>query len=228
MKTLFLNFGFFLVLGLGLFVTSCADSSDATDDTTAEEYAEEVIFRTQESINLGRLGCYELVFPVTVSFPDGSTATVNSYDELKTSLIAWRKDNPRVRTKPTFAFPYDVINSDGEVITVLDEAQQRALRIACGKDRFGEGPKGHHGKGKLCFTINFPFSVALPDSTIVTLNAKEDRKLLHEAVRKFRAENPGVRVHPTLVYPISVTMEDGTIVTVLSAEELRNLKNSCD
>jgi hypothetical protein len=228
MKTSFFKFQWFFILVLGLFVVSCSESNDSADDATTDEYAEEVIFRTQEAINAGRLGCYELVFPVTLNFPDGSSAEIDSYETLKSTIKTWRKDNPRVRTRPSFAFPFDVITSEGEVITVVDEAQQRTLRIECGKNNFGNhGPKGH-GKGKLCFKINFPFSVSLPDSTVVTLNAKEDRRLLHDAIKAFKEANPGVRVHPTLVFPISVTMEDGTIVTVNNKEELKALKDSCD
>ncbi|MBK8626869.1 MAG: hypothetical protein IPN86_15280 [Saprospiraceae bacterium] len=229
MKTSFLRFQWLFILVLGLFVVSCTDSSESVDDTTADAYAEEVILRTQESINLGKLGCYELVFPVTLVFPDGSTAEIDSYETLKSAIKTWRKENPRVRTRPSFAFPYDVITSEGEIITVVDEAQQKALRVACGKDNFGNlDPKGHHGKGKLCFKINFPFSVSLPDSTIVTLTSKDDRSLLHEAIKAYKEANPGVRVHPTLVFPIEVTMEDGTVVTVNSKEELKALKDSCN
>jgi hypothetical protein len=228
MKTSLVKFQLLLILILGLSITSCNDNADTTDDATAEAYAEEVIFRTQEGTNMGRFGCYELVFPITINFPDGSNAEVTSYEVLKSTVKDWRKNNPRVRTRPSIAFPYDIISADGEVITVTDEAQQRELKIACGKDFFGNhGPKGHDGRGKLCFKVNFPFSVALPDSTVITLNSKEDRKLLHDAIKAFKEANPNVRVHPELVFPISVTMEDGTIVTVNSKEELRSLKDSC-
>lgn len=229
MKTNLLNFKWLFILTLGMFLGSCTDSADNADDTDAETYAEEVVFRTQEAVNLGRFGCYELVFPITISFADGSTAEVDGYETLKSTIRAWRKENPKVRTRPSIAFPYDVVTSEGEIITVVDEVQQRALKVACGKDFFGNhGPKGHDGRGKLCFKIAFPFSVSLPDSTIVTLTSKDDRGLLHDAIKAFKEANPGVRVHPTLVFPISVTMEDGSSVTVNSKEELKALKDSCN
>jgi|JI7StandDraft_1071085.scaffolds.fasta_scaffold01618_14 hypothetical protein len=223
MKTQILKFQWLLILVAGLFITSCSDSTDTGDDASAEAYAEEVVTRTLEGANLGKAGCYELVFPVTLSFPDATTAEIASVEALKEALKTWRKENPRVRTRPSLAFPYSVINDGGEVILVENETQQRELRVACGKE-FGGHDRDKH---KSCFKINFPFSVMLPDSTVITLNAKEDRKVLHDAIKAFKAANPGVKVKPEVVFPISVTMEDGTVVTVNTKEELKALKESC-
>jgi len=228
MKTNLFKFQWLLILVMGLFMASCSENSDTTDEATADAYAEETVFRTQESTNLGRFGCYELVFPVTISFSDGSTAEVDSYETFKAAVKAWKIANPRVRTRPSIDFPYDVINADGELITVDDLAEQRELKIACGKDFFGNhGPKGHNDRPKLCFRPTFPFSVSLPDGTVITLTSKEDRKTLHDAVKAYIAANPGERVRPELVFPITVLMEDGTSVTVNSKEELKALKDSC-
>jgi len=228
MKTNFFKFQWLIIMVIGLFVTSCTENADTTDDATADAYAEETVFRTQESTNLGRFGCYELVFPVTISFPDSSTTDVDSYDAFKAAVKEWKKNNPRVRTRPSIAFPYDVINAEGELITVDDLSEQRDLKIACGRDFFGNhGPKGHNDRPKLCFRPTFPFSVSLPDNTIITLTSKEDRKILHDAIKTYLAANPGEKVRPELVFPITVKMEDGTSVVVNSKEELKALKDSC-
>ncbi|MBC7884668.1 MAG: hypothetical protein H7X99_04295 [Saprospiraceae bacterium] len=228
MKTNLVKFQWLFILALGLFGTSCSDTSDSIDDATAETYAEETVFRTQEAANLGRFGCYELVFPVTVAFPDGSTAEADSYEALKLVVKNWRKDNPRVRIRPSFAFPYEVINKDGEVITVEDATQQKELRIACGKDFFGtHGPAGHNDRPKLCFRPAFPFSIELPDGTIVTLNSKEDKRKLQLAIREWKKNNPDSTEKPELVFPLSVILEDRTTVIVNSKEELLALKESC-
>ncbi len=228
MKTHLVKFQWLMILLMGMFMASCNDNSDSTDDATAESYAEETVFRTQEAVNMGRFGCYELVFPVTLSFSDGTNVEVDSYDALKEAVKAWRQANPKVKTRPSIAFPYDVIDSEGAIITVTDLAKQKELRIACGKDFFGNhGPNGHNDRPKLCFRPTFPFSVSLPDGTIITLNSKDDKKVLHDAVKAYMAANPGVKVHPELVFPITVQLEDGTLVTVNSKEELKALKDSC-
>lgn len=228
MKSYLLKIQILLLLFVGMMITSCTDNNESINDATAESYAEETVFRSQESGNLGRFGCYELVFPVTLTFADASTQEIASYEELKAAVKEWRKSNPKVKTRPRIAFPYEVINADGEVITVDSEEAQRTLRQACPKNFFGNnGPKGHDGRPKLCFKINFPYSVTLPDGTLITLNAKEDRKLLRDAIKAFKEANMGVRFRPVLVFPISVTMEDGTVVTVESKEALKALKESC-
>lgn len=244
MKTRFLNFPLMMIFALGLFITSCTDStnfgSDISDTQDAESYAEQLVTRTVNGGALGKNGCYELVFPVTVVFPDSSTVSVESYEALKTAVKEWRTNNPDVKARPSLAFPYDVINEAGEVITVTDATVQKELRALCGKNPNGgnglggngpggNGPGGHgQGDGHSCFTINYPFSVTLPDSTIITLNSKDDQKTLHAAVKEYRKNNPGVRVHPELVFPITVTMKDGTVVTINTKEELKALKDSCN
>lgn len=228
MKTNLVKFQWLLILVMGLFMASCSESNDATDEANAETYAEETVFRTQESTNLGRFGCYELVFPVTIIFSDGTTADVDSYETFKAAVKAWKINNPRVRTRPSLEFPYDIINADGEFITVDDLAEQRELKMACAKDFFGNhGPKGHNDRPKLCFRPTFPFSVSLPDGTIITLTSKEDRKTLHDAVKAYIQSNPGEKIRPELVFPITLLMEDGSSVTVNSKDELKALKDSC-
>ncbi len=228
MKTNLFDFRWLLIVGLGFFITSCSDSTTTADDATSESYAEETVFRTQEACNMGRFGCYELVFPVTMVFPDGTTADIDSYETLKTTVKDWRKNNPKVKTRPSLAFPYAVINKDGEVISVESEVQQKELKLACGKDFFdNHNPKGHNDRPKLCFRPVFPFSVQLPNNTVITLNSKADLKKLHDAIKDFRKNNPGVKVKPELVFPVTVKLEDGTLVTVNSKEELKALKDSC-
>lgn len=228
MKTYLLNFRWLFILALGLGLGSCSESSDVADEATAETYAEETVFRTQESAKLGRFGCYELVFPVTVSFSDGTSVAVDSYETLKAAVKEWRKNNPRVRTRPTLAFPYEIINDEGEIISVTDENVQKELRQACRKDFFdNNGPNGHNHRPKICFHPVFPFSVLIPDGTIITLTAKEDRKLLHDAIKAWKESNPDSTERPELIFPLDVKLEDGTTVTVASKEELKLLKESC-
>ncbi len=223
-----LNFRWLFVLVLGLFLSSCSDSSDIADDAVAEAYAEETVFRTQESANLGRFGCYELVFPVTITFADGSSVEVDSYETLKNAVKEWRRNNPRVKTRPTLAFPYEIINKEGEYISVTDINVQRSLKLACRKDFFdNNGPNGHNNRPKICFMPAFPYSVLIPDGTVVTLTAKEDRRLLHEAIKTWKENNPDSKERPELIFPLNVLLADGTTVTVASKEELRLLKESC-
>ncbi|MEZ4909491.1 MAG: hypothetical protein R2774_01385 [Saprospiraceae bacterium] len=230
MKTGFLKLNWILVVMVGLFIASCSKETDTTSTSTeAEEYAEEVVSRNLEGGNLGRLGCYELVFPVTVDFPNGAESVeVNSFEEMVSAIKAWKEStNPDRRTRPSIAFPFDVLNKDGELITVEDETQLRELKVACKKDKF-HGGAGNHGNHHACFKIDYPFTLILPDSTEYTLNSGEDKAGLRDALKAWEKANPGVKARPELKFPITVTMADGTSVTVNSKEELKTLKESCE
>jgi hypothetical protein len=234
MKSILFKFSFLMLLFATLFTVSCTKNTDAIDEAAADAYADEVVYRTQESGNLGRKGCFELVFPVKVAFPDSSVSSeLNTYDEIKSAIREWKLANPSVKGRPALAFPYEVITEDGNMVTITSKEDEKALRESCRKNNTGHGgnggPGGHGGHGpKLCFMIEFPFSVMLPDSTVITLNAPEDRKTLHEAIKAYREAHPGENFRPELVFPVTVIMEDKTVVTVNSKEELKALKDSCN
>lgn len=217
-----------LMLIMAFTFSSCTESEEITD-AQADLFSEELVFRTQEAANLGRFGCYELVFPVTLAFPNGQNLEVASYEEMHQAFRRWKMNNPRIRTMPAIAFPYDVINEAGEVILVENLQQQRALRMECRRNFFdNNGPAGHNDRPKLCFKPVPPFTVMLPDGTTITINERGDRKALHQAIREWRKNNPDSRERPILVFPMNFRLEDGTIVTINSREELQALKESCN
>lgn len=101
-----------------------------------------------------------------------------------------------------------------------------------GGDSLGNGGHGHHGghgggggNGTPCFTLNFPITIAFPDSSQVTVNSPEE---MQNAIRTYNQNNPGgPHARPEFVFPISVTLTDGTVVVVNSREELRAIKDAC-
>lgn len=216
------------ILLFGLALISCNKEDNVTSEQNLQEYAEEVVFRTQETTNLGKFGCYDLVFPVKVSFIDATSVEVNSYEELKNEVIEWRKENPRVRTKPQLSFPYDIVNEDGELITVDNITEQRQLRLECRRDFFvTNGFFGHNNRPKLCFKLEYPFTLVFNDGVKVIVEKPIDRKILHTKIKEFKKLNPGVRIKTNFVYPLNVKLEDGKIVTVNSQDELKELIRSC-
>jgi hypothetical protein len=130
------------------------------------------------------------------------------------------------RPRIQFVFPISVISQDGELITVEDETELRELRADCAGTFGNHGHHGHGQHGLSCFEIQFPITVAFPDST--TAEAA-NRQELHGLIHTWRQNNPGVQGRPEIVFPITVKMtEDGTLVTVNSREELRELKENCE
>ncbi|MCS7035388.1 MAG: hypothetical protein RMJ33_12210 [Saprospiraceae bacterium] len=201
-----------------------------TDDTLAtEEAIDQALFEVQERGGLGSYGCYELVFPVTIQLPNGTTAEVNSYEEIAQKLRAYFEANGRpkrgMRPAFSFVFPISVVNSNGEVIVVENEQQLRQLRAEC-KGTFGNhGPNGHGHHGVACFEFVFPVTIVFPDGT--TAQA-ENPRAMRQIIRTWKQNNPNTTERPVLQFPLQVKMRrTGEIITVNNADELAALKNSC-
>lgn len=218
------------LIALAALVFACNKSEDTA--TTTEDAIDQELYATQERGGLGRLGCYELVFPVSFTLPDNSTVEVNSYEEIIDALRAYYQANGTghpgrpFRPRMAFVFPISVVSQDGEVITVSTDDELRALRGAC-TGRFGQhGPRGHGQHGLSCFEIVFPVTIAFPDGTT---GAAADRQSLHLLIRTWHHDHPGVPGRPQITFPLTVQMtEDGTTVTVNSRDELRALKEGCE
>lgn len=218
-----LKFSLLSVFALLAIIVACNKSNDITP----EEAVDQALFSIQERGGVGRFGCYELVFPVTLSLPDGTTADVDSYDAMKQTLRAFFEANGTHRPHASFVYPISVISQDGDLITVGSEDELRALRVECGGGRFGNhGPRGHGDRGLSCFEIVFPLTIEFPDGT--TAEAA-NRQALHQLIRTWRQNNPGATERPQVTFPITVKMtDDGTLVTVNSREELHDLKAGCE
>lgn len=209
-----------------LAVIAIMVACNKSDELSTEEALDEMLYSIQERGGVGRFGCYELMFPVTLSFSDSSTVEVNSYDEMKQAIRAFIEANGPTRPHPSFVFPVSVMSQDGDIITLNSESELRTLRAAC-RDRFGHhDPHGHSHRRLTCFEIVFPVTIEFPDGS--TAQA-DDRQELHQLIRTWRHDNPSSTERPHLAFPLTVKMtEDGTLVTVNSRDELRDLKENCD
>ena len=212
--------GFGLVFGLVL--TSC--NEDATSDTLDEqeltEYTEELISRTTEATASGKRGCFELVMPITIEFPDGTSVEVASMDEFKQAVRRWRQANPDVRGRAQIAFPIEVVTADGNVVTVDDAAEMQQLRRECWRQRIDDK------RGERCFRLNYPLTIVYPNGTEVSYDTP---RAMQQGLRRWRRSQDGqpTRVRPQVAFPVDVTLEDGTVLTIDSQEQMKRLKESC-
>jgi len=224
-----LKFSFLFAFISLTLLTSC--NKEDTESLNIENVTDEdlqdtqiftavALFELQDNASSGPHGCFELVFPITVEFPDASTAEVNDYDELKTAIQTWKEANPDATDRPTFVFPVEVISEDGELTSVNDHDELKELKRSCKKDRKGKGKCSDP-----CFEIVYPLTISFPDGT--TAEAA-DRPELKTLIRAWKEANPDATEKPEIVFPIEVTMtDDGTTVTVNDKDELSALKESC-
>ncbi|MEO8666770.1 MAG: hypothetical protein ABI462_14865 [Ignavibacteria bacterium] len=75
--------------------------------------------------------CFTLVFPVTVSFADGTQVVVNSPQELGRAAHDWNKNNPGQHARPEIVFPVTVTLKDGTQVVVNSKEDLQAIKDAC-------------------------------------------------------------------------------------------------
>lgn len=206
--------------------TSCEKDADLTASVVEiDNFVDSTMYDIQREANCGRFGCYELVFPITIVFADETSAEVESYEALRETLYSWKQNHPDVTGRPKLAFPIEVLDEDGEIISVANIEELRALGRLCGRNFFRRnGPRGHRNRPMACFKLVFPVTIAFPDGT--TADA-DDRKEMKTLAREWRAANGRGADHPELVFPVTVEYEDGSTAVANSREELRALKDEC-
>jgi hypothetical protein len=213
-----------LLLGIAYF-TAC-EKDALQDESSLESYLDETLFHMEEEGGFGRLGCFELVFPLSIQLPDSSIAKVTSYEELGKALLKWKTRHPRgpKHILPFFVFPIDVLTDSGEVVTLNNFKELHDLKETCAGEFDKHGPKGHKDKCTPCFEFVFPITIKFPDSTSVKVETKE---AFIEAIRTWKKANPTVKGRPEVAFPVDVKMKDGSTVKVNNVEELIKLKQSC-
>ena len=220
----FLKCSGLLILCISLF-TAC-QKDNLVDNTTSENFVDQAVFSLQAGGNIGTSGCYELVFPISITFADGTSQEVSSYEELRSTIREWKENNPDSEERPTFAFPIEMIGEDGTLISVADQEELKEIKLACNGGRFGrDRPRNGHARNcSACFELVFPVSLSFPDGSSTEV---ADRTALKAAARAWKEANPESEERPSLVFPLEVLLDDGTTQLVESEEDLQALRESC-
>jgi len=82
--------------------------------------------------NFFRRACFDVVFPVTVEFPNGSVLEAATPATFKVALREWKEANPgRQEERPTLVYPLTVEFEDGTQTSVNSVDEIRALKDTC-------------------------------------------------------------------------------------------------
>lgn len=200
-----------------MFMTSCSDNNELSEEVLGN-FVDGSVDGIDRKCMTGRRGCFEFVFPITITFEDETTANPESYDDLKEIVTAWKEANPDATERPDISFPIEIMTADGELATIAD---QDALKEVAKECRSGMRPgNGRHG---ICFKLIFPVEIMFADGSILSA---ETKGALKTALRTWKANNPdGER--PTLVYPVEIEFRDGTTAEVATSEGLAAIKEAC-
>ncbi len=182
------------------------------DENTLQSKVVDVwkLFKKQNEGNQ-RPKCFEFVFPVSYTMPDGTTLTIESEDDWSL-LREWCQANAEYEEKPALNFPVDIMFEDQTTITINTGEELKEARKDCSE--------GHSRK---CFELVLPVSMEMPDGTSLTIETEEDWSL----VREWHINNPEYDEKGSLVFPVDIIYEDGTTVTISSEEEMQEAKRDC-
>lgn len=189
--------------------TNGADTTDGTETAASMDDDDDCLDHCEEF-------CFDFIYPVTVVFPDGTTAVANDEDELEMLAEDWYDQNPNSDEDPSLEYPVEVELEDGELLTLNNDDELFELLDEC-----EEGEEDWLD----CFEFVYPLSVLLPDGTTVQV---DDDEALEMAVEGWYEQNPNSDEDPTLQYPIEVILDGATDPTAIhSDDELEALLEDC-
>ena len=168
--------------------------------------------------------CFEIAIPHTLIMPDGSTIEIEK-DEDKRLVEEWYKDNPDEKERPKHAYPLTVVivndEDEKEEITLENEEEFKELVKECVKE---DNERGE------CFKVVMPFSMELPDGSVITIEQEEDQKQIEE----WYINNTDSKERPSFVFPIDIEIfekkeneEDSKVLTINNEEELKKVLSRC-
>jgi hypothetical protein len=161
--------------------------------------------------------CFSFNYPLTISFPDETTYTANSKEELRAAIKAWREANPGVHKRPALVYPVSLTLKDGTVVTVDSTQEMRNIVRECAK-------RWRHVRIWACLDLVYPVTLVFPDETTLVVNSKEELK---NAIVAWRENNPDIAGRPHIQFPFNVTLKNGDVVTINNLDELKDLIKQC-
>ena len=186
------------VLMTSLLFTSCSETTE--EDIFVDDA--DLITAIETSVNQVEVSIEALPAraqtELTENFPDDEVYSVQSVENL--------------------GFRVNMVTTDGSWTSELNRVFfDRAGRTI--EDR----RRPRFGRRRSCFHLVFPFSVTMPDNTVITLEDRSDRSL----IRRWYASNPDTNERPTLVFPLDIIYQDGTIETINNQEDLEAAREGC-
>lgn len=212
-----------LKLILVLFVVSITifQSCSSNDDSvnTEKSTALRMFLREMKTANniSGRTSsddsnmCFEFVFPITLSYNNGTTVSISSQIDL-ISILETETDELYIEG---IAFPFDIlIAGNTSPVTITSEEGFWEVIQTCDMDTYddvvGEGP---------CYTFVYPFSLMTINNQVIVITSEQ---ALYNLIDDDNEDNYIV----DFVYPFSVVSNNETI-QIDNAYEYEQLMNNC-
>jgi len=210
-----------LIIAL-LTITSC--SKEEVNIVDVENYTSEAMYNLEKEGNAGHKGCFEFVWPLTINFPDETSAEFDDYETLREGIKRWKEANPDVEGRPQLAFPLEIMGPDGTIYSLDSKEELKKIVRRCARAYWNNNNHRPHFNNA-CFKVVLPVSMQFPNGDVITF---ETRIGLKSALRAWKAEHPDAEVFPKLAFPINVLIKStGNTVAIDSEADLIRLKETC-
>ena len=206
-----------LVLGMAFTFTACEDG--LLNNILDADHEESFFTMFDDDIDLS---CAEFVYPLTATYDDGSTLTINDEEELESAILnAWSTE-----TFPTLVFPVQVLDDDDTPVNIATDEELCDLFMDCFDWDDDYDDDCDCDEDEECFEFNFPLTIILPDNSTTTINDWDE---FETTLDNYYDANPADEDEDfTFVFPITVTMlDDNSIVTINDEDELEELFEEC-
>ena len=250
----------FCLLIIGVFITSC------TDEINPDELAQDlqVLAQSENALHLlasprsgdstevwsaedeGYDDCFEFVYPIEISFPDGdtesvSTESVSTEDELEQLIETWYDANPDATAEPIFIYPLEILIDSSETRVIQSEEELCEIILAC--EMYIEGEEGEEGEDgededdeeeddfygeedfEDCFDLIFPVEIIFPDGSITSITTEDE---LEDMIEAWYDTNPNATEAPAFVFPIEVTTDSTETILIQTETQLDELISTCE
>lgn len=100
---------------------------------SAEEHKEVIDWCNSDKSE--KTACFELVYPITMTMPDGSEITSEDAESFKTATGDWKKANPdKLEGEYSFNYPLDIVMGD-ELITIESDEDFEEAKLKCASEK---------------------------------------------------------------------------------------------
>jgi len=226
-KMLLSLFAFILI---GIIGVSCSENEEdkSIDVETIQNYVAQSIFSLQTEGNIGKMGCFEFIFPISIEFPDGATAELQDYDAVRKQLIEWITANPDLFEDTDDGGKDDNHHFDKDDHNEKDGDRGYEKDDEEGKEH-GKFRHGYFGEvdWDLLPRLIFPLEVVAEDGTISIIENRKELWDLRKSCGKNFYGDKGRHRHDkgdrcfSLVFPITLILADGSTITGENRKDLK-------
>ena len=198
------------------------DEGEGKDESEGKDKGEgEDREKDEDGKDKTRERCFDFVMPYNLMMPDSSVITISTEGDNE-KIENWYKDNPNEEKSPMIQFPVDIyFDGDEKEATINSRKELKDALESC---------EEYEKEKEECFTIVMPYSIQMPDSSVIIISSEEDR----DKVKEWHENNPKSEGRHKLIFPVELLFEgekDGEeevkTITVNDSDEMKEIISEC-